>query len=194
MSKTSKFFNELKNERHLNNGIIEEQNFKAFLDEFDFSQKKSPKTTPHSLKDMENMLIQKAHNLKIYHMTSSGKSEKTTQNFQKSENGFESSKKMSENKEKRESINYESFKKTTENKENREPILIEEREDFFSNSNRKLKKYQSSEKKGQDLMTNNYVDERERIWKRLQDDRKAEKMQRELIKKQKEEQEVLKLI
>jgi len=182
MKKTSKFFNDLKKERNLKNEIIEDQNFQAFIEEFDYSQKKTPKKV-YSLKDVENLLIEKAHNLKIYHETSSAKNERKIQNIQKSEQYYNDNSKIK-----------------FQNKENREPIFIEEMEnDFFLNSSHKKHEFmQKSEKKEPEFIKNSdqkssqRENERDRIWKRLQDDRKAEKMQREMIKRQKEEQEVLK--
>ena len=181
MSKTSKFFNELRNERNLKNEKIQDQNFQAFIEEFDHSQKNTPKTM-YSLKDVENLLKEKAHNLKIYHNPSSVKNE--------------NSKKID--------YFYENSKKKSQNKENRDPIYIDETEEseFFSKSNKKtqesMKKSEKTEQKfskniterGFDNNNGNNHNEKEMIWKRLQDDRKAERLKREALKKQTEEQEV----
>ena len=178
MSKTSKFFNELRNERNYKNEKIQDQNFQSFIEEFDHSQKNTPKTM-YSLKDVENLLKEKAHNLRIYHNTSSVKNE--------------NSKKID--------YFYENSKRKSQNKENRDPIYIDETEEseFFSKSNKKtqesMKKSEKTDKKFSKNITdrgfdNNNDNEKEIIWKRLQDDRKAERLKREALKKQNEELEV----
>ena len=178
MIKKTDFLSTLKEELAINNQMIDAHNFEAFLEDFEYSQKKSDSQRKKNIKEqnihnLENILMQKAHNLKIYHNDSGEKNDKNvifSQKYEKSPNFPKKQKneKKSEIYQKNgENIFFDKNEEIYTTKENKDPILIEENE--------------KSEFKQKDL-----------IWKRLQDDKKTEKIQRELIKKQNEEKNVYK--
>lgn len=155
----SDFLSQLKQERNIKNELIEEHNFDAFLDDFDHSRSRTPKID-HSLKDLENLLLERAHNLKIYHLNSSQNKENTHK-----ESPYQKSKKITLKLSEEKGINSENLTINVTN----DQIFVEEmgvNQKFIFNNEKAM------------------------IWKRLQDDRKAEKIQKELMRKQKEEDEV----
>ena len=205
MQKTP-FFSQLKKERNFQKNLIETHNFDKFLAEFDLSQKKTPVNDPH-LQDLENLLIEKAHNLRIYHDNSSAKEQinpnlmkKTAQNSKKFRRNEENlNRKNCDFCEEKIEFSHEkeaeffAVKEAQFFAEKDEEFFAEKDEEFFAEKDaeffaEKEAQFYDKENFEEISFAKNKGNSKEIVWKRLQDDRAAEKLQRELLRKHKEEQ------
>lgn len=167
----SLYFNDLQKQKLEKQEEIASHNFKHFLESFDYSSNEnssSPKQKDSVLQDLGNILIEKAHNLCIYHTNSSKKRQSPVFSLDFKENYRETLK--------------ENIPQPSEN-----AIFIEEKSSFsqFSQEN-------SGSSKKNSRKTNENSKKKE-IWQRLQADRKETQLKREILRQKNEEKQVFSL-